>query len=210
MSTSQSFSERREALLAFVKRAHAGQARCGGYVPTWHHLDRVSRLLESVLWETGEGTEEEREAIALAGLGHDILEDTEVSDEEVRRQFGDRAFQLISGMTNKWGDKNTGPYIENMCRSEESVRLIKLSDLYDNCTSAAQCLFTLGTTWAREFLIPIVKPMSEAVLKTDFMIYPRTAERMKALVQNAYRLLEEEVARYEQEGRAVQPEAGKG
>jgi hypothetical protein len=50
--------------------------RNGGHVPYAQHCERVRHLLAFVLDETGEATGEERKNILLAGLGHDLLEDT--------------------------------------------------------------------------------------------------------------------------------------
>src|SRR3989344_7497791 len=89
-----------EAALAFVQQKHAGQMRAGG-VPTWHHLVRVSHLLQGVLEEYAEGTEDNRQAIVLAALGHDVLEDTDATRADVHSVFGERAAELIWGMTNE-------------------------------------------------------------------------------------------------------------
>jgi len=34
-----------------------------------------------------------------AGLLHDVIEDTLMSPEELRRQFGDEVFQIVDGVT---------------------------------------------------------------------------------------------------------------
>lgn len=193
-------SQRAEAL-ALITRVHAGQTRADGSVPAWHHLDRVSRLLEQVLAESAEGTADDRDAICLAGLGHDSLEDTEVTEAELEKAFGSRGLELIIGMTNRLGDDDVAPYVRQVAAAEEGVRLIKLSDLYDNLTSVTYCLFVLKTTWAEEWFLPIVEPMIAAVMPTAFTTYPHAAERLKGMVRASHAMLKDEIARYKAAGR---------
>jgi (p)ppGpp synthase/HD superfamily hydrolase len=188
------FLSQRADLLTYVQELHAGQTRAGG-VPVWHHLDRVARLLEHILAETGEGTNEEREAIVLAALGHDALEDTDVAEPQLRERFGDRATELIVGMTNRLGDDSHAPYVEQIVAADEATRLIKLSDLYDNVTSAAFNLKLLGAEWNTTYFLPIVEPMFVAVQDTEFTTYPVTANILKELVRRSFALLHEEHAR---------------
>src|SRR5688572_13418255 len=194
------YAERREKALALIKRVHEGQTRADGSVPAWHHLDRVSLLLEMVLSETGEGTSDEREDIALAGIGHDAVEDTEVTNDELLDAFGERGLRLIEGMTNRLGDDDVAPYVRQVAAAEEGVRLIKLADLYDNCTSVLYDLFVLKPAWAEGWFLPIVEPMIEAVLPTEFTAYPVAAERLKAMVRNSRALLRNECIRYKERG----------
>lgn len=195
------YATRREAALALITRVHAGQTRADGSVPAWHHLDRVSRLLEQVLAESAEGTADDRDAICLAGLGHDSLEDTEVTEAELEKVFGARGLELIIGMTNRLGDDDVAPYVRQVAAAEESVRLIKLSDLYDNLTSVTFCLFVLKTPWAEEWFLPIVEPMIAAVMPTTFTTYPVAAGRLKGMVRTSHAMLKDEIARYKAAGR---------
>jgi (p)ppGpp synthase/HD superfamily hydrolase len=66
------FSPRYEAALALAARRHDGQRRKGGELPYLTHLVHVGRLLEPY-----------GEDAVIAGLLHDVLEDTCKSNEEV-------------------------------------------------------------------------------------------------------------------------------
>lgn len=190
------FQDRKTAALDLIRRIHAGQTRSGGKVPAWHHLARVSRILETVLEETREGSEEERQTIILAGLGHDAIEDTKVTEVELSRCFGGRGLAIIKGMTNRQGDEHHEAYVAQVSAAEEAVRLVKFADLTDNCASVAFDLSTMGVKWTREFFLPIVSPMIAAVLPTEFRTYPRAAEKLKSLVGVARDLLTDELARF--------------
>lgn len=184
-----------DAALAFVQKYHIGQKRAGD-VPTWHHLVRVSLLLRVVLAKYKEGNETERVIISLSALGHDVLEDTKATKDEVQAVFGDRGFELILGMTNEYGDENVEPYVKKVVQAEEPVRLIKLADLYDNITNVTYCLFDLGSKWTHSYFLPTVTPMYKAIQKTKFHTYLHTGEELKATVEIAFTLLEDELSRY--------------
>src|SRR5512136_3067456 len=68
---------------------HKGQVRMNGEPYLTHPLEVANILAELKL-----------DAITVtAGLLHDVLEDTLMSPEELRRQFGDEVYQLVDGVT---------------------------------------------------------------------------------------------------------------
>lgn len=181
--------------LEFVKEKHKGQVRAGD-VPAWFHLARVSNLLEHVLGITKEGSFDERQTIFISALGHDVIEDTNVTEKEVRNVFGNNGLKLIKGMTNQFGDDNVGPYVRSITRSLEEVRLIKLSDLYDNITSVIYNLHVLGLKWTKSYFLPIVTPMRKAIVKTRFRKFKKTGKLLISMVNSSADLLESEIKRY--------------
>lgn len=181
--------------LRFVKQKHRGQFRAGE-VPAWHHLLRVSYLLDFVLKQTGEGNSKERFIISLSALGHDLLEDTNAKEDEIRSIFGESCLELILGTTNRWGDKKQTPYVRQVVLAEEAVRLIKLADLYDNISNTTYSLYILGRKWTTSYFLPIVLPMRRAIIKTKFYRYRKSAEHLISLVNAATMLLEKELRNY--------------
>jgi len=149
--------------------------------------------LEVVLNETEEGNKADREDIIIAALGHDLLEDTDASEETVKKIFGERGFVLIEGMTNRFGDDKPEPYATQVSEGEEGVRLIKLSDIIDNCLHATYHLRGLDLRWATDHYLPIVRPMIAVLLPTTFTTYPKTAELLKIMASAAYTLFLDEV-----------------
>ncbi|MBI4457909.1 HD domain-containing protein [Candidatus Uhrbacteria bacterium] len=194
------FAAKKSSMLELVQKHHAGQFRVGE-VPVWHHLARVSGLLETVLGETREGAAGEREDIIVAALAHDSMEDTAVTPDELKAILGEHGLALVEGMTNRFGDDHPEPYVHQVIESEEGVRLIKLSDLFDNCTSVTYNLFGLGTKWNDEYFLPIVRPMIAAIIPTPFHAFSRTGELLKAMVRASYANLLEEHRRYKEAGR---------
>lgn len=196
-----SFEERRRKAAAFVRVLHAGQVLEMGGAPAWHHLDRVSRLLERVLGVTGEGSARERGTIALAALAHDSLEDVPgLSEDSLRPVFGEAGLEIILGMTNKQGPAGVEGYVRQVLGGSEAIRLTKLADLADNCASVLHTLRRADLPWVRRKFLPAVSPMIPAILDTRFDVYPRAAERLKDLVRPFYASLLEELDRYELDG----------
>ena len=78
-----------EKAYAFAKKSHEGHMRYSGD-PYLTHLITVA----SMLAEMGMGTR-----TVAAALLHDIVEDTDVTSEEVREQFGDEINFLVEGVT---------------------------------------------------------------------------------------------------------------
>lgn len=74
---------------AFAKKAHEGHTRYSGE-PYLNHLTEVARMLA----EIGMGAR-----TVAAGLLHDVIEDTAVTAEELRTEFGDEVLFLVQGVT---------------------------------------------------------------------------------------------------------------
>ena len=76
----------------FATKAHAGQLlKNADAFPFTEHLRRVSALVEE-----SSGTADE---IAAAWL-HDVVEDTSVTIEEIRREFGGSIAEIVEGLTD--------------------------------------------------------------------------------------------------------------
>ncbi len=84
--------EGRELLLKaydFAKEAHKNQKRASGE-PYFIHPCAVAQILVELGLDT---------ATIAAALLHDVIEDTPVTEEELRREFGDEVLSLVSGVT---------------------------------------------------------------------------------------------------------------
>lgn len=73
----------------FAERAHAGQVRKSGEAFIIHPLN-VGHILAEINSEP---------AVIAAGLLHDVLEDSDVSREEIRQAFGEEVLVLVEGVT---------------------------------------------------------------------------------------------------------------
>ncbi len=84
--------EDREALLrayAYAEKAHSAQKRASGE-PYFIHPCEVARIL----MELGMNA-----ATIAAALLHDVIEDTDSTEEDIKREFGEEVLNLVSGVT---------------------------------------------------------------------------------------------------------------
>jgi len=180
----------------FVKKAHKNQHYKGG-VPYWFHLNRVANLLATLLKEAKEETPQNKEIITAAFL-HDVLEDTQVSEQEIENLFGSQVKDIVKELTDKNSEVPESPaYTEKMQGASEEARLIKLADLYDNITTATRRLNENGFDWTSNFFVPRIDKMSKAMLGSEFNNYPETAKALKQMVRTTKHLLLSELPHWQ-------------
>lgn len=75
----------------FAKNAHEGVMRKNCDLPYFVHPKMVARIVESV------GGDEDMVAAALL---HDVVEDTEYTEDHIRNAFGNRVADLVMEVTN--------------------------------------------------------------------------------------------------------------
>jgi GTP pyrophosphokinase len=113
-----------------AERAHRGQVRRSGDPYITHPL-AVAEIVADLGME---------EPTICAALLHDTVEDTAVSVDEVRRDFGDEVAMLVDGVTKlakaKYGDTAESETIRKMVIAmarDPKVLILKLADRLHNC-----------------------------------------------------------------------------
>jgi guanosine-3',5'-bis(diphosphate) 3'-pyrophosphohydrolase len=122
-------SELRKAY-AFAQEAHGGQSRRSGEPYVIHSLTTAARLAEMRL----------PTAMVIAGLLHDVPEDTDRTLEDIREVFGDDITSMVAGITKLGRLKYRGieRYVENLRRmflamaQDIRVVIIKFADRLHN------------------------------------------------------------------------------
>ena len=100
----------------FSKSAHAGQSRNSGD-EYFSHVFSTAKIL----------AEMNADAVTVAaGLLHDVLEDTAVSEAEMRSEFGDDVVNLVAGVTKLGHIKYKG-----VARHAESLRKFFIASAHD-------------------------------------------------------------------------------
>lgn len=133
------------AALRFADEAHSGQFRKGSRVPYLIHPLSVARIL------LDHGCSDE---LAVAGLLHDTVEDTEVTVEEIRTVFGPAVARLVEFATEPdhlWTWEKRKEYTLGILGSgDPQALLLSIADKLDNIRSIRQDLELVGeTAWAR-------------------------------------------------------------
>ena len=115
-----------ERALAFAVEAHRGQVRKGSGVPyVFHTVDVAKRLGDAGVRD---------EDVIVAGLLHDVVEDTEVTLEEVVETFGARAAGFVDEMTFDEGNEEKSAYLGGFATNSVESLAVKLMDRSANVT----------------------------------------------------------------------------
>ncbi len=141
-----------EEALIFAAEKHRAQVRKGSGVPYLSHLLGVA----SLVLEHG-GDEDE----AIGALLHDVIEDQDVTEDEVKAKFGPRVAEIVVGCTDGVPDAATGQkppwrarkevYIAHLDDSRAaSIRLVSAADKLHNIRSIITDYRTVGEElWSR-------------------------------------------------------------
>jgi GTP pyrophosphokinase len=186
----------------FAKAAHFGAKRKGGGPYIMHPL-AVARIVCS---EMGLGS-----TSICAALLHDVVEDTEYEDEDIRTLFGDKIAQIVRGLTKiipgeiTLGE-NTSLQVENFRKlfltSSEDIRvvLIKIADRLHNMRTLGPMrpdkqYRNTGETLA--VYVPLAHRLGLFKIKTELEDLCLKYEHPNDYLQIHEKLLETEAARNE-------------
>ncbi len=171
----------REALV-LARRAHAGQTRnaSGGRPYIEHPLAVAERLAQL-------GCEEE---VLAAALLHDVIEDSDLQTEDVRRACGVRVAAIVDALSD---DEAIEDYEarkrEHRCRVEDAgseALLIYAADKLTNAEMLRDAYAIAGETVAVELKVPL--DVKIRVWKADLAMLERCAGADPALTDLAARL----------------------
>ena len=133
--------------IGFAARAHEGQQRKIGDVPYIAHPVAVAMLLQRMGCD---------ETIVAAGLLHDTVEDTRVTLDEIRQQFGDEVAEIVAGCTElpkrkyKWETRKL-QMIATLQDASLAVKLVAAADKYHNLSHTLYNERTYGPKVWRRF-----------------------------------------------------------
>ncbi|MBI3926387.1 MAG: bifunctional (p)ppGpp synthetase/guanosine-3',5'-bis(diphosphate) 3'-pyrophosphohydrolase [Armatimonadetes bacterium] len=112
----------------FATLQHRGQLRKGTSIPYIVHCVSVGKMLMQL------GSAED---VAIAGILHDVVEDTEAELEEVRQRFGSRVADLVDGVSEPdkqlpWRDRKEHAIAKARSTDDLELLAIKCADKLDN------------------------------------------------------------------------------
>jgi guanosine-3',5'-bis(diphosphate) 3'-pyrophosphohydrolase len=126
-------------------RAHAGQTRKKSDTPYIVHPVSVAIILA----RHGFG-----ETVIAAGLVHDVVEDTEVTLEEVREKLGEPVAQIVAPVTHDdslpWEDKKRA-YVASVRSASVEAEALSVADKIANAQSLIEAHAREGSTVWRYF-----------------------------------------------------------
>lgn len=192
-------STKKQLMVGTIKKYHNGQFRIqGNKVPYWYHCQSVAEIVDNALEKTGEIDNSKLvEDIFLAGLGHDLYEDTDISRDEIKLNFGPRVDDFIFNMTNEEDDYHRQKYLKKLSNASEEVKLIKFGDMIDNTIGCAYNIHDLGVEWVENFLLPIMNDNKGVIRVNDFIRYSKTAALLQVQFDFCYNRLKENLQKYQ-------------
>ena len=141
-------SARLERALRMAAVGHEGQVRRGSQVPYLEHVFGVAWILDRAGFD---------EDVVIAGLLHDLLEDTPVTRTQIEASFGTRVADLIAacseekldaqGRKRPWIDRKRD-HLAAAAQAEEEAKAILLADKLHNLTSIELDLMENRSVWS--------------------------------------------------------------
>lgn len=129
-----------ESAYKFARKHHKGQFRKGTPRPYINHCTEVARILNNFGYS---------EEIIVAGLLHDTVEDTEVTLEDLRREYGEEVSNLVKYVTEtrtpgvSWTERKV-MYIKNLTDAPEGSVVVSAADKLHNVTEMLQDWLKVG------------------------------------------------------------------
>ena len=130
--------------IAFAVKAHSGTERRGKGFP---YIVHPMEALEIVATMTSD-----QELLAAAVL-HDTVEDTSVTIDQIRREFGDRIASIVDAESDKgiegrseddsWYDRKQGA-IDRLAKASRDTKMVALGDKLSNMRAIARDYSMMG------------------------------------------------------------------
>ena len=191
----------------FAGRAHKGQVRRSGEPYLSHPLEVANMLADLKLDKT----------TLVAGLLHDVLEDTEVTAAEVRENFGKEVADLVEGVTKISRVQESSPEVRRAetiqkiilaMTDDLRVIFIKLADRIHNLKTLKYLDEDKQKRIARETLdiyAPIANRLGMGRIKAELedlsfrYVEPESYFRIAALIEPQKKRAEEDLAKLQSE-----------
>lgn len=136
-----------ERSIAFALKAHEGQVRKKSGTPYLLHPMEAATIASTLT---------DDEEVLAAVMLHDTVEDTDVTFDDIRKEFGDRVAQLVQGETEKeypelsreesWKLRKEESVIRLRNQADHAVKIMWLSDKLSNTRSLCRIFDEMGDT----------------------------------------------------------------
>ena len=132
-----------------------GDLKDGSGTLIFDHAVRVFNFL--VIFLTNEKlSPKDIEIIALAGLFHDLLEDTKTTEQEVLEMSSQETLSIVKEMTIDFTDRTIKEAVKPLYSTSDECTLVKLADIYDNTKKSNFVIRINGAKWYETFFIPLL------------------------------------------------------
>jgi guanosine-3',5'-bis(diphosphate) 3'-pyrophosphohydrolase len=160
-----STADRVARMRELTRRVGEVKSRNGGRVPSWVHADGTAAWCFSALDRSSELSASDAVEVVLAAMGHDLLDDTDVTASQIGEQFGEQVRSWIETLSGQPGASQ----LQRIVEAGEEVRLIKWAALTDNMLAVTYGLHDVGHRWALEQFSPQIEAAREALRGAPFV-----------------------------------------
>lgn len=212
MVTTPTKNSRVQRAIAVARKAHEGQTRKTGEPYIVHPL-AVKKILEE--WGMDEDT-------IIAGILHDTVEDTDLTLEDIKKEFGESVAFLVDGVTKlgtaRDGMRDIDTYLpatkDNFLRlmialgDDIRVLIIKLADRLHNLRTLSALPPDKQKKIAKETLevfAPLADRLNMGLLRVEMAdlsfkyVNPRRYEELKDLIEKHNKSAKKSLAKIEEE-----------
>lgn len=179
--------------IALARKWYEGKTTITGTPLILHSLDAAS-ILKRHHKQVGGVDSKNFRILYLAILGHDIFEDTKVTEKDIEKHWGRDVANLIALLTNLRGDKDFSEYIKVLSKSKEDVRLVKLVDILSNLNNSLREFDKLDKKWIATFWIPLLTQYNDKLLPVPWKKYKELAFSLTREIQRKIILLKKKSA----------------
>jgi (p)ppGpp synthase/HD superfamily hydrolase len=115
--------------LAFAQERHKGQTRPGGESQVEHVMRVALRVTQ---FACNENLSSDAEDLIVSALLHDVLEDTDATDQELAEKFGERVAKIVRAVSHEEEEEPDEVYLRRVADSGPLSVIVKRSDRLDN------------------------------------------------------------------------------
>jgi (p)ppGpp synthase/HD superfamily hydrolase len=137
-----------EKAAALAARGHKEQVRKHGNVPYVVHPFMVARILT----KHGFG-----EVVVASGLAHDLLEDTDIGEEEILEHLGEEVLSIVKNLSEDkslvWEERKAG-YVELVRVGSFDVKAVSCADKIHNMGNMLHAYEEMGSDLWDRFSVP--------------------------------------------------------
>jgi (p)ppGpp synthase/HD superfamily hydrolase len=120
------FTEYWNALNFAIKHYRGHSRKNEEQTPYFIHPIRICAILRAA----GYSEFKDRE-IMIASLFHDLIEDTYITEEIIKRKFGEKVANIVVELSKKPGQKKL-EYLKSLKDASKEAKIIKMADRIDN------------------------------------------------------------------------------
>jgi (p)ppGpp synthase/HD superfamily hydrolase len=171
--------------IQFAEEAHRDQKRKYSNEPYLIHLLSVAKMVSCATLD--KALELQREEIIIAAILHDVVEDTNVTSEDIGLAFGSSICRIVQELTDPPlvagnREKRKGLSRERLRLSCHATKIIKCADIIDNVHSIVACDPKFAKVFLEEIgmLIPLLETPRSSLHRELVELYatsiPRTTD----------------------------------